>query len=209
MASFLRQHSLEKGGVRPSLRALKISMALSVVALVVAGQIIFFVGAVKDSGPALVTGNTPALHGSVPQKLRTILAVSLGPSHRGADRFKITKIQSDTTNPRLKVVDIRWSIGNDLSAGSVGNGAQIDVLAMLQGIFTARLPIEMVRLDGTYPVRNHVGQSVETTVMKLSMDRHTANLISRSGWGNMDPQTLWPLVDRRFVANDFQPIASE
>jgi hypothetical protein len=176
---------------------------------VVAGQIIFFVGAIKDSGPALVTGDTPSLHGTLAQKLRAILSVSLGPSHRGVDRFRITKIQSDRTNPRLKVVDIRWAIDSDLSAGSVGNGAQVDVFAMLQGLFTARLPIEMVQLDGTYPMRSHTGQSVETTVMKLSMDQRTANLISRDGWENMDPQTLWPLVDRHFVASDFQPIPSE
>lgn len=71
MVSFRRPVRLEKGRPSRSIRNLKISLAVAVVGLVIAGQIIFFVGAIRDSGAAVVTGNTPSLHGSLLQKLNT------------------------------------------------------------------------------------------------------------------------------------------
>jgi hypothetical protein len=81
----------------------------------------------------------------------------------------------------------------------------LDAYSILRSLFTSGLPIGTVQLTGTYPNRqsNH-----DVTVMRLSMSRTVARTITQAGWDTMDPQTVWPLLARHYVAQGFQPLAS-
>jgi hypothetical protein len=190
-------------------RALGIGLASVVVALVLVGQVIFLVSAAR-SGLSLA-GDAPSLPqtGSLPHRLAPILSAVLGPSDRGIRRFRITGAYPGSSNRRLEVVSITWAINNDLSAGTVGNGAQVDVYAMLRAIYSSHLPIGLVKLTGTYPIPDRRGRPHETVVMRLAMDRSAANAVEETGWDNLDAQGLWPLVRRLYVHPDLQPVAAE
>jgi hypothetical protein len=116
------------------------------------------------------------------------------------------RIQADRGQPSLRDVAVTWAINNDVAAGSIGNGAEQDVYTIMRDLYTASLPLGAVRLFGTYPMRVR-GRTQETVVMRLSMDRSTADTIGEVGWDTVDPQTLWPLVTRTWVAPGLQPIA--
>lgn len=179
------------------------------VAVILAGQIIFLVRTVRSGAWMGGVNAAPVpTKGPLSHRLDVALANALGSSDRGVRRFSIAGIHEDASNPRLSSVSVRWAINDDLSAGTLGNGAAADVYLMLRDIFTAHLPIALVRLDGTYPVRNGRGHARETVVMRLAMRRSVATMAGNMGWDSLDSQTLWPLVDRISVNPQFQPLAS-
>ncbi len=137
-------------------------------------------------------------------KVHAALVNALGPSDRGVRRFQLLSIQTDSAN-RGKVVTVRWSINNDLSTGSIPNGAQADAYLIFADLFQVRAPIRRVNLIGTYP---H-GTSHDTPVMRLWLDRKTAYQVGSYGWGTIDAQTLWPLIHRTYIAPDFEPTPTE
>jgi hypothetical protein len=197
-----------RGGSSRIGRRIKIVLASIVVALVLIGQGMVLVRSLGNAGALSGYSVQPTgLQGqTLTHRLDSILGNVLGPSDRGVRRFTIVRISPVAGSRGLKAVTISWAINNDISAGSVGNGAEADVYAVLRGIYTAGLPIALVRLDGTYPTAR---KTRETTVMRLAMSRKVAKTIANVGWDNMDPQTLWPLVVREYVAPAFQPLSGE
>lgn len=133
------------------------------------------------------------------------LSQALGPSDRGVQRFRILKMRS---TPSGRILTVRWAINSDLSAGSIGNGAQVDAYLAFDRLFSSALRVRRVNLIGTYPSMQR-GRVREMVVMRLWMNRKTARLIGRSGWSNLDAPTAWPLIHRVYVAADFQPIQGE
>jgi len=182
-----------------------------VVAIVLFGQLLFLIRIVTDVGAdgfgasAITVPRT----GTLAHRIDVVLTSSLGPSDRGAQRYRLAGVQRDRGHPHQVILTVTWSINNDLSEGTVGNGAASDVYLMLRNLYSSRLPIATIRLRGTYPVPNGHGRSRETTVMRLDLDRQVATLINREGWDSVDAQALWPLVNRRYVAPDFQPQANQ
>lgn len=187
-----------------AVKRLGLALALVVVALVLVGQGIFLVRALGSE--RLDYGSSIPMHGTLTQRVSRILAAALGPSDRGVRRFRITSVSTEPGHPSLRAVRITWAINNDLAAGSIGNGAQQDVYTVLRDLYTAYLPLGQVWLTGTFPMRTR-RRTQESVVMRLSMDRSTADTIGRVGWDTMDPQTVWPLVTRNYVAPELQPIA--
>jgi hypothetical protein len=193
-----------------SVRTIGFALGGALVALILIGQVIFLVnaqraGLLNGSGGVVIAPRT----GSLSHRLDVILNTVLGPSDRGVRRFRIDRIRSDAVHPRLRDIHLTFAINSDLSAGTVGNGAATDVYAMLRAIYTARLPIARVDLTGTYPLPDRSGRTRETTVMRLSMDRTTAEVVARTGWDSLDAETLWPLVTRSYVNREFQPVVSQ
>jgi hypothetical protein len=183
-----------------------IALGAVVVALVLIGQGIFLVTMVKTGVQSDPSGVAVPSSGSLQHRLTAVVAAALGESDRGVRRFTITAIHSDSRNPSLRDVDITCTINDDIAAGSVGNGAQTDAYAVFRNVYSAHLPVALVRLRGTYPV---TGQSREVVVMRLAMDRTVATAIAKEGWNNADAETVWPLIERQYIAPDFQPIAGE
>lgn len=182
-----------------------------VVAVVLLGQLLFLiriitaVGADGFGAPAISVPRS----GTLAHKIDVILTSSLGPSDRGVQRYHLAGVHRDPHHPHQVILTVIWSINNDLAEGTVGNGAASDVYLMLRNLYSSRLPIVAIRLSGTYPVSDLHGRSRETTVMRLDMDRQVGMLINREGWDSLDAQAVWPLVNRRYVAPDFQPQANQ
>jgi hypothetical protein len=191
------------GSLRWIRRRIGIGLAVVTVLLVLLGQGIFLVRTIGDSPGQ--TAPSVALKGTLLQRLEAIASSALGDSDRKAHRFAIRDLKPESSHSGYKAVTVQWAINNDVMAGSVGNGAQVDAYAVFRGIFTAHLPIDKVTLLGTYPVTSN--RSAETIVMRLWMDRRTAQTIGPYGWNNVDPESLWALVHRQYVAPDFQPIS--
>lgn len=176
---------------------------LLVTALSVTGQIIFLVRA--GSGVVGASVSTP-LHGTGAHRLQQAVAGALGGSDRGVRRFTMSARRG--ADGRFTVA-VRWAINSDLSGGTVGNGAELDVYNLLRGIYESHVPVALVRLTGTYPRSPGHASSPETVVMRLSMNQREAGVVARTGWEVLDPQTVWPLVTRRYVNPDFRPIPTD
>ncbi len=203
---------LEEGRdpARSPLRRLGIGLAVLVVGVVLTGQVMFVVGAFQSGGMANGGGASPPLptSGTLTHRLNVILAEVLGSSDRGVARFRILHVQS-VPGSNVKSISLTWAINNDLSGGTIGNGAQMDVYAILRGIYSTYLPITQVHMDGTYPLPGSDGRARERVGMRLSMDRRVATMIGKVGWDSLDAQSVWPLVHREFVDPNLQPQTSE
>lgn len=185
-------------------RVVGIGAASLVVLMVLIGQGLFLVQSVR-SGTWTTQHVAVARTGTLKHRIDVTLAGALGGSDRGVPRFVVTQIRRDGAGSRLRVVRMRWSINNDLSAGTVGNGGQADVYAILRDLYTARLPLARVDLTGTYPMPSG-GHMRETVVMRLGISRSTASVVTKAGWDTFDPQTFWPLVTRYYVDPQLQPL---
>jgi hypothetical protein len=190
---------------RRVMRGIAIAFAGIILCLILAGQALYLTHAVSDG--SFGVGTVVKMHGSTAQQLRTAVGASLGTTGRGVPRFRITDLRPDRGNRRLWDAGITWQINNDLYAGTVGNGAEGDVYAMLRSVYGAHLPIASLRLTGVYPL--HGSGRPEVPVMRLSMDRQTAQRIDQMGWDTVDPETVWPMVTRSYVAPQFQPLSSD
>jgi hypothetical protein len=190
---------------RRTARRIGIACGAIVAALIVIGQVMVL-GRAATNGAFSQSAVVP-LHGSVAHRLTAILSTALGPSDRAVRRFRIVRLQSDRSRPRLKDVAITWALNSNLSAGTVGNGGEEDVYAMLRGIYGSNLPVARVQFTGTY--RSATANEHEQTVMRLSMGRRTAQIINGGGWDTFDAETIWPLVTRTYVAPAFQPLSSD
>lgn len=188
-------------------RKLGFVLAGIVVALVLIGQLIFL-ARIISSGSLTSSSTTVQVPktGSLAHRLDAVLANALGPSDRGVRRFAITAVHP--AGGHFSAVSMTWAINSDISAGTIGNGAQADVYLMLRDIYTSGLPVASVRLAGTYPLSNRRGKAQETVVMRLAMTRKEAATAAEGGWENLDAQTLWPLVDRIYVNPQVQPLPS-
>lgn len=187
---------------RRSWPGLTLSAFIAVTALIVIGQIMFLVRA--GSG-AFGLSPVVSLHGTPVQRLNQVAAQALGPSDRAVRRYSLAARRDATGR---YVVNVRWAINDDLSQGTVGNGAVLDVYNLLRGLYGAGVPIQVIRLTGTFPA-SHGATARESVVLRLSMNRSEAALVARTGWDVLDPQTVWPLVERHYVNPAFQPISSD
>lgn len=212
-APYLRFPSGNEPGGRPArrgMRSIGFGLAAAVVTLVIIGQGIFLARALgsgvwnASDSSALV----PA-HGTLAHRLHVALGSALGSSDRGVRRFEVVRVSPSGSQSKLSTATVRWAINDDISTGTVGNGAQADVYAVFRDVFTAGLPLASVRLDGTYPLSDGHGVARETVVMRVSMSRSTATSIGKIGWENLDPQSAWPLVDRLYVNSQFEPLPQE
>ncbi|MGH2444176.1 MAG: hypothetical protein ACRDFX_13555, partial [Chloroflexota bacterium] len=164
----------------------------------------FLVQVISNNNVKNVTGVPVPRHGTLRHRLSVVLSAALGSSDRGVRRFTVTSIVPDPSNGSLRRIGITWSINNDVGAGTIGNGAAIDVYAMLRNLYSSHLSVGSVRLIGTYPMRSG-SRRHEATVMRLGMNHKTATVIAGNGWSTLDASAVWPLVNRYYVSSDFQP----
>lgn len=169
---------------------------LVVLALALAGEQVVFAALNSSGSPGRHVARPTTVRG----KIDLALHDALGSSDRGVRRFRILSLHKGANGYRLT---IRWAINDDLSAGTVGDGAQTDVYLVFSDLFAFHIPFDRVNLVGTYPVSHEAG---ETPVMRLWIDRKVASVISSYGWNTLDPETVWPLIHRAYVAPDFQPV---
>jgi hypothetical protein len=190
-------------------RRVGIALAGLVVTLILTGQAIYLARAVQTGLYSGISSGTQAPHhGSLESRLSAVIGDALGPSDRSVRRFRVTSVRVEPNDSRRYIAAVRWAIDNDLTAGTVGNGAEVDVYAALRAIFTSDLPVSAVRLTGTYPMERR-GKTRETVVMRLEMDQAAARLVQQTGWDELDPQTLWPLLHRQYVDPALQPLSDQ
>jgi len=181
-----------------------------VVLLVLVGQAIFLSGALGSMATGTLHGapKIPGPHAPLAARLNAILALSFDPSDRGVRRYRLSSVRRDPHSRQYRVTII-WSINNDVGAGTIGDGAAQDAYSVFRNVFSRNLPVSQVRLEGTYPSTGTSGSQREQMVMRLSMDSRVARTVNSAGWDTVDPQTLWPLIDRSYVAPAFQPMSTE
>ncbi|GAC1442806.1 MAG: hypothetical protein NVSMB52_00450 [Chloroflexota bacterium] len=185
------------------------TLAGLIVALVLIGQIVFLVRG-ATSGNLITAGSTQSIPrtGTLSHRLDSVLTNALGAGDRGVQRFHVVRVTPLIGATHMSNVTVTWAINNNISAGTLGNGAQSDAYAVLRDIYTSGLHIGAVSLSGTYPMSGTRGRTRESVVMRLAMSRSRAEMVRKIGWDSFDAQTLWPLVDRLYIHPQFQPLSS-
>lgn len=164
--------------------------------LIASGQIIAVVQSVQSDRSAVPIPR----HGPLPARISAVLTDALGPSDRGVRRYRITSL-SHRNGGRLAVA---WAINNDVSGGTVGDGAAADVYNILHDLGAANIPLASVNLIGTYPMGGH-----ETVVMRLQANGRLLRLLSAVGSDGLDPLSTWPLVRHEYVNPAVEPSSTE
>jgi hypothetical protein len=182
-------------------RQAKIGLVVVIALGLLVEQVVF---AIADAGSHQKT-HSPYFPPTMVGKLDRALTNALGSSDRRVRRFRILRLTLAPGMPRYRNITVRWAINNDLSGGTLGNGAQADVYLMLSDLYTSGVRLNRVDLQGTYP---ETGTS-ERTVMRVWMDRRTASYLTKNGWGTVDAVIVWPLVHRDYVSSSFQPSPAE
>lgn len=164
--------------------------------LIVGGQIIAVVQSAQSDRSAVPIPR----HGPLPVRIAAALTDALGPSDRGVRRFRIAALRHNAGN-RLTVT---WAINNDISGGTVGDGAAADAYDILHDLAAAHIPLATVQLIGTYPIGGH-----ERIAMRLGANRRLLRLLAAVGSDGLDPQSVWPLVRREYVNPSMVPSTTE
>lgn len=183
---------------------LKAALLLALAIGLVGEQVVL---ALNNTGSAGRTNLHPSR--TVSGQLDALIRGALGPSDRGVRRFRVERLTPAPGHPGYRAVTVIWTINNDLSAGTIGNGAQVDVYTLFSSLFESHLRLWRVSLIGTYPVTGRDGRVRERPVIRVSLDAPTARAIAAGGWSNLDALSLWPLVHREYVNPDFQPTPTE
>lgn len=157
------------------------------------GQVLAFVRSVSSDRAAVPVPT----HASLRQRVSVLVADSLGPSDRGVPRFHIDSLISRRT------LSLTWSINNDISNGTVGDGAAADVYGILYNLAT-HVSLTRVRLNGTYRL-----DSREQVVMRVAAGQPVLHLLRSVGTDGLDPRTLWPLLQRSYVNPAVAPSTGE
>lgn len=174
----------------------RVALLVVAAALLAAEQVWFFTHSETPARPRIASSATASLMGRV----SALVASALGPSDRGVRRFQITSLPLAPGSHGQHSVSLSWAINGDLSLGSVSAGAQLEVFLVLRTLYTAHLPVTMVRMTGTFGQQDRRGRDVEVPVMIVGLNAATARLID---WQNMDASTVWPLLHRYMVRPGF------
>lgn len=177
----------------PTSQRLIAGAVLLVTVLIVLGQIAALVAAVGTDHSAVPIPS----HGPLSRRLSALVTDALGPSDRGVRRFRLAAPHHQRGG---YAVTLTWALNNDIAEGTVGNGAAADVYNMLHNLAVSGIPIASVHLTGTYPIAGH-----ERVVMRLSAGHKLLALLREVGSDGLDPQSAWPLVNRRYVYPAVQP----
>lgn len=164
--------------------------------LIAAGQIIAVVQSIQSDRSAVPIPR----HGPLTARISAVLADALGPSDRGVRRYRVDALIR-RNGTRLTVA---WAINNDLSGGTVGDGAATDVYDILHDLAAANIPLAGVQLIGTYAIGGH-----ETTVMRLQANGRVLRLLRGVGSDGLDPLSTWPLLRHEYVAPAVEPSSTE
>ena len=174
----------------------RVALLVVAAALLAAEQAWFFATNEAPTRPRVASAVPTSLRGRV----AALVASALGPSDRGVQRFRITGLPLAPSGHGQRSVSLTWAINGDLSLGSVSAGAQLEVYLVLRTLYSAHLPLSMVRMTGTFGQQNRRGRDVEVPVMIVGLDAATARLVD---WQDMDASTVWPLLHRYMVRPGF------
>lgn len=161
--------------------------------LIVTGQIVALVNSASGDRSAV----TVPPHASVRVRIAALLSDALGPSDRGVPRYHIESLQPGRS------LTVTWAINNDVSNGTVGDGAQTDAYDMVYNLAT-HVSLRQVTLIGTYPLGGH-----EAVVMRLRAGTTALHALQSIGSDGLDPQSFWPLLQHIEVNPSVAPATTQ
>jgi hypothetical protein len=173
---------------------------IAVILFLVAEQIIFFRDSATVTSP-ITNGSKATTDVTLVARVDTAVNEALGPSDRHARRFAVQSLTPDEHKQGQSILHLRWAINGNLALGSVSAWAQFEAYSLMEGLFTSGLPLSSVDLTGTFGDHDANGHAVEVKVLQVSLDSATAALLD---WGNLDANSVWPLLHRVYVRPGFE-----
>lgn len=155
----------------------------------------------KDAAaPATTTAaaTTPAQAAAVSpiEALRAQLSKDLGKSNReGMQRIAAVSIDKND-------VVVRWAINDNLTTNLIRVGMQQDVHRILQRVRESNIDYNVVRLTGTFSMKDAYGNVTEAEVIRLA---YTKPVVGNVNFANVDRKTLLTLADEeQFIHPEFR-----
>ena len=138
------------------------------------------------------TASTPA--SEVRETFHTRIEDALGTSNRDVRRVSEARQQGD----RLVV---RWAINDNLTAGMVRRGAQIDVRDMLEVIAAGSETYTTVLLRGTFAMVDQFGNASESPVVEAT---YTKDTIDRINFDNFLTDNVYAIAEATDLHTEFR-----
>lgn len=145
-------------------------------------------------------------------RLDKIVSRQLGPGYPDARAARLVSLNlSRVRLPNVAVpqpgsgyefrsVDIVYRLNDHpLGPGWRLRAARADVFEVLKALYTSKLPVYSVYMQGLFPRKS--GKSVgEQTAVEVYIDYHTAAAIPWKKWGRESENRLWNTLTLRYVA---------
>lgn len=135
---------------------------------------------------------TPTLEPSA--ALEAAVRGALGRSNRDVER--VTAVNYDGA-----IVDVQWTINDNLTEGMIKGGAKRDVIAILRAVVKSGVPFTEVMVRGTFPLIDVYGNTKEQQVISAS---YTAETIARINFDGIDPDNIYIISDNAIVHPAFR-----
>jgi hypothetical protein len=163
--------------------------------------------------PAIATlpPPSPVAQSQMFQRTWHIVNLSLGPAAppQKGPRLKAITLQPvvhESNRPvpeRFRTVVIRFELyDHPLGRSWRLKAAKADVFAVMKALYTSRLPIYDVEMQGVFPIR--VGKSLKTRRVLLAYIPYSlAKTIPWRHWGREHEARLWNVLPYKFVNSSF------
>jgi hypothetical protein len=103
---------------------------------------------------------------------------------------------------QFRSVDIVFRLNDHpLGPGWRLRAAKADVFEVLKALYTSKLPVYSVYMDGLFPRKTGTGKSTRNQpAVQVYIDYHTASGIPWKRWGRESENRLWSTLTLRYVA---------
>ena len=98
-------------------------------------------------------------------------------------------------------IDIYFAINENWSDDDIKIGARIDVLDVMEALYTCGKDIQWVDMYGTYSMMDNYGNTKEMEVMHVRLGKDTARKIN---WSNITTDMLFNLLDFKDINPAFK-----
>jgi hypothetical protein len=129
-------------------------------------------------------------------QLRAAVEKALLPDDRGASRVQDVKLSDSPPPPGARTAAVRWvlaDVGNDTGNRDI---AKADASKIFQTLYTAGLPVNLADVTGVFRTVDVFGNAKEDVVMRLTLDKATADKIN---WANFQARNIYTVCKVVFL----------
>ncbi len=131
--------------------------------------------------------------------IESLVTTELGSCNReGID--KVAKIDIAEAGYGANV-DVYFAINDNLSEDFIKGGARLDVLNVMETLYTSGYDIQWVDMYGTFAMRDDYGNVEEIEVIHARLGRDTATKIN---WENITKEDLFSILDFKQIHPAFK-----
>jgi hypothetical protein len=150
-----------------------------------------------DLGLALQKSKIPVP--TLESQVRALVEGALGAGNRSIPRIQKIEIVDNRATSEKNILVI-WAIDDSITEEWINKSAKLDATGVFRALYSSGLPISQVELQGTFSMVDKYGNASEDTVVKLILDKTTANRIN---WENFLTDNVYTVAKVLYLHPSF------